>query len=93
MADDTDLVWRITPHACRNCFGRVLARPDGEGERVYRCSNCGLERPGRKTDVICGCGISLKGGKNAGLRCIVQAKPTPECPAQVVVEEVSGGKL
>jgi hypothetical protein len=84
-----DHVWRMTRHACAVCFGRILARPHA-GETLYRCSNCGLERVSTRPETLCACGITLKTGRNAGLRCLVNQQRTPECPSEIVVEEISG---
>lgn len=92
MADHDDgHDWRMTSHVCRVCFGRVLRRLEGD-RRIYRCSNCGIEQEGHDSRVICACGMKLKTGANAGLRCVPNLKPTPEFPAQVVVEQVSAVK-
>ena len=78
--------WNLTDHACRACFGRVLRSV--AAPTVYRCSNCGLQEPGRKGlkhPPICACGMKV-GGRDAGIRCVV-VEPTLECPSEVVVRE------
>jgi hypothetical protein len=82
--------WRLVPHCCRNCFGRILSRPHA-GETLYRCSNCGMEKLSTRPESICACGTALRTGKNAGLRCVPNPEPRPECPSEYVVEEASGG--
>jgi hypothetical protein len=86
---DPGATWRITDHACRQCFGRVLSRATADAT-VYRCSNCGLQLTSTRPESICACGTTLRTGKNAGLRCLVNTSPTPECPAEIIVEEVAG---
>lgn len=88
MADHDDgYTWHQVAHCCRVCFGRVLRRPGLDGKRIYRCSNCGLEREGHDSRVICACGIRLKTGADAGIRCVAQTKPTSECPSLIVAEQ------
>lgn len=82
--------WRLVPHCCHACFGRLVSRPGRGGATYYRCSNCGLERESTRPETLCACGITLRTGRNAGLRCIRNPAPTPECPSEIVVEEVAG---
>lgn len=77
-------LWTLTDHICRACFGRVLRQPQGEGVRRYRCSNCGLEATGRDESALCACGLRLKGGRDAGIRCERNPTPTPEFPSEIV---------
>jgi len=79
--------WSIEPHCCRVCFGRVLMRETFDRRRIYRCSNCGVEAEGRTAAAICACGIKLKTGVDAGLRCETSDAPTPEFPSEVVVRQ------
>lgn len=83
-----DFYFRLTPHCCRVCFGRVLARETFDHKRVYRCSNCSIEKEGRSEAAICACGMKLKNGVDAGIRCQAQEHPTPEFPSQVVAVQV-----
>jgi len=83
-----DFYFRLTPHCCRVCFGRVLARETFDHKQVYRCSNCGIEKEGRSEAAICACGMKLKSGVDAGIRCQAQEHPTPEFPSQVVAVQV-----
>lgn len=79
--------WRLEPHVCRACFGRVASRElDDEGmAREYVCTNCGLSAEGARVSVICACGTKLKSGKSAqkdaGLRCHENRARSPEFPA------------
>lgn len=80
-------VWALADHACRHCFGRVLARMGEDGVQVFRCSNCGAE--GReKVKTVCCCGMTLRSGKSAGLRCVINNNKTAALPSEVVA--VSG---
>jgi hypothetical protein len=66
-------------------MGRVLARESVDGRRTYRCSNCGAEREGASEAAICCCGIRFgRGRRDAGIRCVPNPSPTPECPAEIV---------
>lgn len=78
------MTWEIEPHVCRQCGGRILSR-EVEDATEYRCSNCGATATGHRASVLCACGIKLRGTVDAGLRCRVNDKPTPELPGQVVV--------
>ena len=84
-----EFTWRITKHVCRACMGRVLARETFEAKRIYRCSNCGIEREGRAESALCCCGIAFgKGKRDAGIRCVVNPERTPECMSEVVAQQV-----
>lgn len=74
--------WLLTDHLCRACFGRVLKHAE---EPTWRCSNCGLSHTGGTHASICACGIKLRNGRNAGLRCTPNNEPTPELPGEIVV--------
>lgn len=80
-------VWSLEPHACRHCFGRVLSRTAEDGTPVFRCSNCGAEGRGA-AKAVCACGMTLRSGKSAGLRCVINNNKTAELPSEVVA--VSG---
>jgi hypothetical protein len=79
--------WKIEPHACRICFGRILSRTMPDGSTVSRCSECDTEVEGGPHKLCC-CGVKLNGGKNAGLRCLPNPNKTPEAPAAIVVRKV-----
>lgn len=81
-------LWGLTDHACRCCFGRILVRETFDRRKVYRCSNCGLEREGRTESAICCCGIKLKTGSDAGIRCQHNPEKSPEFPSEIVAAEV-----
>lgn len=86
MAAENDRpTWLLTDHVCRVCFGRVLEAADGVHR--YRCSNCGLELPGRQPSVMCACGSKLRGGKSMGLRCERNPEQTPEFPSEVIAAQ------
>ena len=80
--------WAITDHACRCCFGRVLMRETFERKRVYRCACCGVEAQGRTEASICACGIKLKTGVDAGIRCGVNHDKSPEWPAEITAMQI-----
>lgn len=94
-----DLLWRLEPHVCRKCFGRVLSRcADTVGVRVYRCSDCGHEVEADNPAEICCCGVKIRksgrdgskhGGSlvDAGLRCIKNPARTNLLPSEVVAAE------
>lgn len=87
--------WRLEPHVCRSCFGRVASQRCGSpGERFYQCTNCGIEGYGQKPDVVCSCGLKLRKHKgdgrsastfaDAGVRCHENHKRSPEFPSRYV---------
>ena len=70
-------------------MGRVLMRETFDGKRLYRCSNCGIEREGRAEQALCCCGIRFgKAGRDAGIRCLPNPLRTPECMSEVIAMEV-----
>lgn len=81
--------WRVTAHICRACMGRILARETFDGKRVYRCSNCGIEREGRRESTLCCCGIRFgKSQRDAGIRCLENPRRSPECMSEIVAAQV-----
>lgn len=86
--------WELADHVCRCCFGRILRSVetvpvgDAHGHR-WRCSNCGAEAASTVASSICSCGLRLKGGRDAGIRCERNAEPTPEFPSEVVASQVA----
>lgn len=87
--DQQEFEWRITPHVCRACFGRVLMRETFDRRRIFRCSNCGVEREGHDTRAICCCGLKLRTGIDAGVRCQVNEERSPEWPSEIIAEQVA----
>jgi hypothetical protein len=95
-------VWSLEPHICRGCFGRLVSRPaEQPGWRVYQCTNCGVEASAQAASQVCCCGTKLRkataSGRSgaalidAGIRCQVNAAPTPEFPSVIVAAEVGSG--
>ncbi len=79
--------WVLTPHICRVCFGRVLMREAFDHRKTYRCSNCGTEASGHHETAVCCCGIKLKTGVDAGIRCAPNENRTPEWPAEITASQ------
>lgn len=75
--------WKFTDHCCRLCLGRVLVSDNADGTQTAKCSICETEVEGGHRE-LCACGLKLKSGKSAGLKCQRQANPTSELPARVV---------
>lgn len=82
-------LWELTDHCCRVCFGRILRQPGAPGERMYRCSNCGLQAQGDRPAVLCSCGMRLKGNRGGLLRCERNPDPRPEFPSEVIAAQVT----
>ena len=89
MAARNDYHWVITDHVCRVCFSRVLVRETFDRRRIYRCSGCGIEKEGRSEAAICACGIKLKTGVDAGIRCELNPDRSPEWPAEVTAAQAT----
>ena len=83
------LGWTITDHCCRVCFSRVLMREAFDHRRTYRCAGCGAEAEGSREAVICSCGIRLKTGVDAGIRCTPNAERSPEWPAEITATQAT----
>lgn len=87
--DALPLQWTITQHCCRVCFGRVLTRVTFENKKVFRCAECETEVQADSVVGLCCCGMKLRVGKDAGVRCIEQTEKTPEQPTVIVAAQVS----
>ena len=94
MRESSDApLWSLTSHCCRSCFGRVLYRETFDHRHVYRCAQCGIEKEGKDSVAICCCGIKLKGGKDAGVRCMENGERSPEFPGEIVAKQASAVQL
>lgn len=86
-------LWELTPHCCAACMGRILSRPmpDLEGiaptTRLYRCAECGIEKVGHSSAIICACGFKVSGRKNLGLKCEPNTGKSPEFPAEIIARQ------
>ncbi len=83
-------LFRIEPHVCVSCMGRVLStalpKPDGGTStiRLYRCAECGIERVGQGPAIICACGFKVSGRPTIGLRCEPNREKSSEFPAEII---------
>ena len=94
LAIESDSVFRLEPHVCRRCFGRIVSRDAGDGLRQYVCSNCGFEGSGPGPECVCSCGIRLRKStvaraknatpQDAGVRCMPNPAVSPDFPALYV---------
>ncbi len=89
MAARDDYHWALTQHCCRVCFSRVLVRETFDRRRIYRCAGCGVEAEGRSEAAICTCGIKLKTGVDAGVRCSENSAKSPEWPAEITASQIA----
>lgn len=85
---DEDFDWKLTPHVCRACFGRILVRETFDRRKVFLCSNCGASREGHDSRVICCCGLKLRPGIDMGVRCQENENRSPEWPGLIVAQQV-----
>lgn len=81
-----DYVWKVEPHICAACFGRVLAKTVEGGAREFRCSNCDATWTGQAKDGCC-CGMKV-GNRDAGIRCVENPSRPPELLSQIIAKEV-----
>lgn len=77
--------WDISDHVCRACLGRILI---DRKAHTARCSNCGITADDTNPRSLCACGTKLRGGQDAGIRCIRNPEPSPDFPAEIVATEV-----
>lgn len=84
----TSYAWTLTDHICRSCMGRVIKRPGIGPRRYYRCTNCGTEVEGTTTAALCCCGMKLRTGRDAGVRCARNTEPSPECQSEIIAQPV-----
>ena len=79
--------WRMTSHCCRRCAGRVLECDAADGRNVYRCAQCGFAGKGPEAATVCCCGIRLRDGRDADVRCIANNERTPTNPYEIVAAQ------
>lgn len=91
--------WGVVDHVCGKCFARLVGHIV-DGRAHYRCTGCGRETPhggpglamtpgpnGRRAPTICSCHLRF-GGRDAGLRCVVNDRRTPDNPTEIVARQV-----
>ena len=84
-----DQMWSFTQHCCRVCFGRVLVRTTFERKKIHKCSCCGTTVECEQPSGLCACGVKIRGGtRDAGIRCRVNDKRTPENPMEIIAEQI-----
>lgn len=64
-------------------------RQTADGQGLYRCTNCGAERLGQDERAACCCGIRLKTGADAGIRCQRNPAASPEFPSEIVAGQMA----
>lgn len=77
--------WQLTAHACRHCFGRVLARSVAGEIAEVRCAECGRHADGPPR-MLCACGADC-GALGFALECFRNPHVTDEVPHEVLVRE------
>lgn len=90
--------WSVVDHVCGKCFARLVGRMR-DGARFYRCTGCGASTPagapalakhpgpnGRWTPSICACHLKA-GGRDMGIRCVVNDRKGPESPSEIVARQ------
>lgn len=82
--------WVQSDHLCRACFGRIYRSDDHQ--RVWRCSNCGLESSEKSVRSICCCGAKYRNGDDRKLRCQRNERHVQGISGEVVVVSVDGGE-
>lgn len=86
------LTWTLTDHCCKFCFGRILASDAPDGRKVFRCSCCEAQAEGASEAVLCCCGMKLRTGADAEIRCMVQENPSSDFPARIVARAIKPAK-
>jgi hypothetical protein len=87
-------LYRIEPHVCVSCMGRVLSRALADLDsvapttRLYRCAECGIERVGQAAAIMCACGFKVSGRATIGLRCELNSGKSSEFPAEIIAVQV-----
>ena len=76
------------PHACRVCFGRILTVVHPDGRKVQMCYECGIQVESDDVHDLCCCGVKLRNGKDAGLRCVPNPEQSPENPSAFIIKQV-----
>ena len=84
---DAVMAYYFTDHICRVCFSRLMTRVTFDRRRIYRCTGCGVEMEGKSEAAICCCGIKLRSGKDAGIRCKSNDERSPENPFEIIAEQ------
>ncbi|MEX3764415.1 hypothetical protein [Paraburkholderia phenoliruptrix] len=84
---DAVMAYYFTDHICRVCFGRVMTRVTFDRRRLYCCADCGVELEGKSEAAVCCCGIKLKNGRDAGIRCRSNDERSPESPFVIIAEQ------
>jgi hypothetical protein len=81
--------WSITDHVCLACLGRVLGAAALGAPRIYRCVNCGAtaDAVGAVPGSICACAARVA-KKDAGLRCVRNARQRPELLSEVIAKDI-----
>lgn len=80
-----ELHWHLTDHACRSCFGRVLARISRGIVLEVRCAECGSQALGDHTAICC-CGAQA-GSSGSVLECVRNPERSKALPQEVLVRE------
>lgn len=78
IKEPEDIWWKLTPHACRTCGGRVLISVAGRagstpgGLPIVRCADCGNEEYSENPQAVCWCGLTHRGQKVAPYKCVAR---------------------
>jgi hypothetical protein len=80
----TDYQWRIEPHCCAYCGGRILS--DAADESHVRCADCGAEDTGVKSICWCGAGEQL-GDAPLTIHCAANPNKSAAKMAEIVAVE------
>lgn len=96
-SNDKKALYKLEPHVCRVCFGRLASTDLGEGLRRFECTNCGASAETKCASSLCCCGIKIRktGGRgttqrmiDAGVRCHANPDPNPQSPSLYVASYV-----
>jgi hypothetical protein len=85
-ASDPGATWRLIPHVCRHCVGRLLERVAEGDERMIRCADCGATVTGHHGE-LCWCGANT-GLAKVKLACMPNPGISPESLSEIVAGEM-----
>ncbi|WP_161548757.1 hypothetical protein [Pseudomonas sp. Q1] len=92
--------WKLEPHVCKICFGRMASRLAEQGLVELLCTNCGATSKQERITAACCCSIVLRkrnssgrsGGQmiDAGIRCIPNPARSSEFPSMYIAQQIVG---
>ncbi|MFJ2528423.1 hypothetical protein [Pseudomonas helmanticensis] len=92
--------WKLEPHVCKICFGRMASRPADQDFVELLCTNCGATSKQERVTAACCCSILLRkrnsagrsGGQmiDAGIRCTPNPARSAAFPSMYIAQQIVG---